>query len=83
MIKTLVAHGAKINVIDEFGNGAIHFAAIKNKANTVQALLENGAKFNAKNNIGETPSDLSIARSKLISNFHIHIINSSFVLFIL
>ncbi len=48
-----------INGVNKDGNMPIHIAVIKGNTNMVRLLLNNGAIFNAKNNAGRTPEELS------------------------
>ena len=47
-VKTLLQHGAQVNIVDENGMTALHFAAYYGHATVVQALLRAGAEVDAQ-----------------------------------
>jgi ankyrin repeat protein len=53
-------HGADIEAKNEDGNTALHVAADRRNAESVQDLTGHGANIQAKNKYGETPRDLAI-----------------------
>ncbi len=63
IIKTLLAGGASINLVDSERNTALHLVAkaFHSTGEAVKVLLEFKADINAKNSLGETP--LMICRS--------------------
>jgi uncharacterized protein len=51
--------GADVNAADEMGNTALHYAAYLRVDSVVQFLVENGARMDVRNKLGETPLWLS------------------------
>lgn len=54
-IKTLLNNNHDINLKDNFGNTALHYAVIRNNENLVKDLISLGANPRIKNYLGETP----------------------------
>jgi ankyrin repeat protein len=52
---SLIAQGAGVNEVDDFGNHALNWAAARNQQAVVQALLAAGADANARDARGNTP----------------------------
>ena len=61
-----------INTQNESGWTPLHFAYAKGQKKTARFLLENGAKYEARNNLGQAPYDIVLLKN----NFK----NSSFAL---
>ena len=59
-VQNALADGADINVQDEEGDSALHFAAFCHHKDIVIFLLENGAEVNIRNDKQETPLDLAL-----------------------
>jgi len=53
--RTLLAHGAKVDIINQDGLVALHLAAKSTSGDMISLLLNNGADPNALNSIGMTP----------------------------
>jgi ankyrin repeat protein len=51
----LLAHGAKIDVVDGDGNSPLHFAAVMSNVDAVKFLLQHHVPLEAENKKGETP----------------------------
>ena len=47
-VRTLLRHGAQVNIVDENGMTALHFAGYYGHATVVQALLHAGAEVDAQ-----------------------------------
>jgi ankyrin repeat protein len=60
IVKLLLEQGAKINLTDNIGRNALHFALKNSKINIkiIQLLIDEGINTNAKDENGETPSYL-------------------------
>lgn len=58
IVQMLLSHDISVNVQDNTGNSALHYAAKDNKPDFVYQLLVLGADINLKNNEGKTPVDL-------------------------
>ena len=54
IVKTLVAHGAKVDAELDGGITPLHLAAYGGKIETIEALIELGANVNAQDKNGET-----------------------------
>jgi len=54
VLRFLLAHGADINVQNQFGETPLHFASFNGALEVVRLLLEHGADVQAKNNDGKT-----------------------------
>ena len=61
MVRILLDHNADVNAVDNRGFSALHFAAWKGHAGTVQLLLEHGAALRA-NQCVATPLLLSVLK---------------------
>ena len=57
--KLAVKAGAEVSAADEMGNTALHYAAYLRVDSVVQFLVENGARMDVRNKLGETPLWLS------------------------
>lgn len=57
IVKTLIDHGADVNVIEGQRQTPLHCAARKGKVNVVKFLVEKGANVNAQERDGLTPLD--------------------------
>lgn len=56
IVTNLIERGANVNIQDQFGNTALHYAALGNYAVIVLALMQVDAlQFNVVNNAGATP----------------------------
>jgi ankyrin repeat protein len=61
--KYLVAHGADVNAVGQFGWTALHSASYQGLNDVIEFLISKGAKTEVKDELGQTP--LSIALSIL------------------
>lgn len=52
---SLIAQGASVNEVDDFGNRALNWAAARNQQAVVKALIEAGADVDARDARGTTP----------------------------
>ena len=59
LISLLAKYRQPLNLRDEHGNTALHYAVLKNHYEAVEMLAEMGAKTGAKNLKGQTPRDLA------------------------
>lgn len=66
-VYTLIAHGADVNFVDQFGNTALMWAAIYGDTGSVDALIGAGAAINHVNNLG--CSSLAWAASRGRNNY--------------
>lgn len=57
LVQYLVIRGAKLNIHDNAGSTALHYAAAKEDYATINFLLDNGASINAVDNTGKKPLD--------------------------
>ncbi|MCX6381617.1 MAG: ankyrin repeat domain-containing protein [Armatimonadetes bacterium] len=77
LVRSLLEHGANVNVGTDDGNTPLHIAAFLCRTEIVQLLLEKGAAPLAKNNRKETPIDVvSGAWSKPLGEFYAAIASS-------
>ena len=51
-----------LNTQDEYGNTALHIAAINSNENVFKALIEAGAKIDIKNNQGKRAIDIALLK---------------------
>jgi ankyrin repeat protein len=61
LVKTLLAHGAVVDIQDAHGNTPLWRAVFesKNRGEVIEILLASGADKNLKNNYGISPLDLA------------------------
>ena len=52
-----------VNIKDNFGDSALHFAATNNQLEILKLLIEKGANMNIQNNTGSTPLHKAAARA--------------------
>jgi len=62
-LRKLIAKGQDVNAREDGNWTPLHFAANKNKVDTVRILLDAGAEVDAVNNKGETPLLLSVSHN--------------------
>ena len=55
IVKLLIEKKAKLNVKNNKGFTALHYAVLENKYDTVELLIDNGCDFDAADNNGNTP----------------------------
>jgi len=58
-VKICIEHGADVNAADSSGYTALHGAAFRGSDAIVQLLAEKGARLDAKDKQGRTPSALA------------------------
>ncbi|MBK0052971.1 ankyrin repeat domain-containing protein [Stenotrophomonas sp. S39] len=71
VVSELIAAGANINMSDEYGDTALHFAAQLNDLDTVRLLIDAGADINRCGEGGSTPlhlTDCGNCQNLLVSN---------------
>jgi ankyrin repeat protein len=61
-VKLVLAHGARIDAVDETGQTALHVAAAQRGAPVVAALLERGARRDVVDNQGRTALDVALGK---------------------
>ena len=54
-VRTLLAHGADINLTDKYNNSALHFAARDADSETIKHLINHNISVNIINNVKTTP----------------------------
>ncbi len=59
LVKKMVELDADLNLQNGLGNTPLHLAHLRRDTETIQFLLENGAKTGIKNLNGETPQEMS------------------------
>jgi len=59
VMKLLLGKGADVNAANDAGMTALHYAAARGSDRIVEFLASQGARFDAKNKQGRTPSDLA------------------------
>lgn len=60
MVSLLLDKGATIGAVErQAGYTALHFAAVCRRVDITKVLLEKGADIEAKDNLGQTPFDLT------------------------
>lgn len=68
-VKILLRHKARINAKDVAGNTVLHFLAVgmptKVSKDIFEVLIANGADYNLKNRLGQTPLSLAILMNNL------------------
>lgn len=64
--KLLVQNGAKVNVLDTYGNTALHFACKNGHVSCAAVLMGSGAKTDVESSLGgETPADIARSRGSI------------------
>ncbi|MCY4321538.1 MAG: ankyrin repeat domain-containing protein, partial [Bdellovibrionaceae bacterium] len=56
-VNKILEEGVDIHALNKYGDTALHLAVLKGYNNIIKALINHGAKLNAKNNYGYTPLD--------------------------
>ena len=64
-INQLVLQGAKVEWVDEYGDRAIHLAAIDNSSEVLRLLIAQGADIDAKNELGNTALHIATEYAQL------------------
>ncbi len=59
--KYLVAHGADVNAVGQFGWTALHSASYQGLNDVIEFLVSKGAKLEAKDELGQTPLSISLS----------------------
>ena len=59
--KYLVAHGADVNAVGQFGWTALHAASYQGLNDDIEFLVSKGAKIDAKDQLGQTPLSISLS----------------------
>ncbi len=67
ILEYLLNHGTRIDLIDQYGNTALHEAAIKGISDSIQLLIKRGANINFQNHWQATPLPLSAQFNKINS----------------
>jgi len=60
-VKFLVAHGADVNAVGQFGWTALHAASYQGLNDVIEFLVGKGAKMEAKDELGQTPLSISLS----------------------
>jgi ankyrin repeat protein len=60
-VKELIESGANVNIVDEYGYTALHYAAEHASLKRIEVLVKSGADANVKNINGDTPYDIVIS----------------------
>ncbi|KAL6076910.1 Ankyrin 1 [Balamuthia mandrillaris] len=64
-VKKLLADGCPVDKADQWGDTALHAAALCGHLSLIKLLLEKGAKPNHQNNVGSTPLHKAVAGGKV------------------
>jgi len=59
--KFLIAHGADVNAVGQFGWTALHSASYQGLNDVIELLVSKGAKMDAKDELGQTPLSISLS----------------------
>jgi len=59
--KFLVAHGADVNAVGQFGWTALHSASYQGLNDVIEFLVSKGAKMDVKDELGQTPLSISLS----------------------
>lgn len=59
--KYLVAHGADVNAVGQFGWTALHAASYQGLSDVIEFLASKGAKLDTKDELGQTPLSISLS----------------------
>jgi ankyrin repeat protein len=59
--KYLVAHGADVNAVGQFGWTALHSASYQGLNDVIEFLVSKGAKMEVKDELGQTPLSISLS----------------------
>ena len=71
MLDALIHHGANVNLPDQEGNTALHYAAATGKTHLAKRLLEANARVDQTNVDHETPGDIAHAAVKPLILEHV------------
>ncbi len=61
----LLAHGAKVNAVDDSGNTPLHYAVARTGVQVVRLLIAAGADVNARNNDGAAPLVIALRNGRV------------------
>ena len=62
MAKELLKAGADLNLEDNEGNTALHYALREYAESAARYLVKKGADYSCTNNDGKTPADIAVER---------------------
>ena len=64
-LKELIAQGADINALNEWGGAPLHIASFMGDRNSLKELIANGADVNVKDGDGRTPLYVATSWNRL------------------
>ena len=65
IVKTLLEHHANVNIPDENGTTALHYACFLNNTEIATLILDKNPNTNSKDNKGKTPLDYAILNDNI------------------
>ena len=66
--KMLIAKGANVNAANDAGMTPLHYAAQRGSDRIIEFLASQGARFDAKNKQGRSPSELARGKTAALMN---------------
>lgn len=68
VMKVLIAKGANVNAANDAGMTPLHYAAQRGSDRIIEFLASQGARFDAKNKQGRSPSELARGKTAALMN---------------
>jgi ankyrin repeat protein len=68
VMKALIAKGADVNAANDAGMTPLHYAAQRGSDRIIEFLASQGARFDAKNKQGRTPTELARGKTATLMN---------------
>lgn len=80
LVEKLVTHNAQVDLADDWGNTALHYACLKRDRQSIESMKQKhnlDALWTQPNKDGYTPVDLCKATYKIVKQYILHAYNSS------